>query len=157
MAKSGGILDQVVDGKKVCPRCAEVKVVAEFHKRSSRHNGLQLWCKSCGLANKKHRYPERASRVRTIARNARFVKAYGMTLDEVSEAANRQDGKCAICGEIPIRGGNQYRKGGLVVDHDHKTGKFRGMICHECNFGLGKFGDSIDRLLNAIKYLEDNK
>ena len=44
----------------------------------------------------------------------------------------------------------------LVVDHCHKTGKIRGLICDSCNVGLGRFKDNIDNLKNAIKYLEKN-
>jgi hypothetical protein len=52
---------------------------------------------------------------------------------------------CAICGEYPDR---------LHRDHDHKTGRARGGLCHHCNIGLGMFRDDIERLRAAIRYLD---
>lgn len=60
-----------------------------------------------------------------------------------------QNGCCAICGKSPE--GQRYKK--LYVDHDHRTNKVRGLLCMECNFGLGKFGDSIEVLEAALAYV----
>lgn len=54
-------------------------------------------------------------------------------------------GSCEICGVKP--------RGGLVVDHDHKTGDYRGMICTSCNTGLGKLGDTLEGVMRAARYL----
>ena len=54
---------------------------------------------------------------------------------------------CSVCG----------RKRKLVWDHDHRTGEFRGWLCSNCNTGLGLFGDSPERLLAAIEYLQGRK
>lgn len=62
-----------------------------------------------------------------------------------------QDGKCAICGKGP--GGMSNTKKRLVVDHNHKTGKIRGLLCGSCNIGLGHFKDNVEILKSAIKYL----
>ena len=59
----------------------------------------------------------------------------------------KQGGKCAICGCA-----QRYKS--LAVDHDHKTGMVRGLLCEQCNRGLGRFFDSTLRLRNAIAYLE---
>lgn len=66
---------------------------------------------------------------------------------------------CPICNssaEQAFGKGGQHLKSSWVLDHDHKTGKFRGYICHNCNRGLGIFSDSIDRLKKAIGYLEND-
>jgi hypothetical protein len=55
--------------------------------------------------------------------------------------------KCAICGK-PLKWGNSH------VDHDHKTGKLRGVLCMACNYGIGCFKDSEAILRSAIKYLK---
>ena len=60
-----------------------------------------------------------------------------------------QEGRCAICNRAPE--GSRYEC--LYVDHDHATKKVRGLLCMECNFGLGKFGDSIDTVSSALAYL----
>lgn len=56
-----------------------------------------------------------------------------------------QSGKCLICNEIPKR---------LVVDHCHTSGKVRGLLCDHCNTGLGRFKDSPELLMAAIRYLK---
>lgn len=78
------------------------------------------------------------------------LKKFGITLDGYRNLLKLQGGKCAICGsEIGDSVGNR-----LYVDHDHETGKVRGLLCSRCNFGLGNFKDSVELLSKAIRYLE---
>lgn len=65
-----------------------------------------------------------------------------------------QKGKCAICSTLH---NPAEKKGRLYVDHDHKTGAIRGLLCGHCNSGLGYFEDDIDLLINAMEYLEKHK
>ena len=67
-----------------------------------------------------------------------------------------KDHICPICKKTAEESKGKGGKGlgPWVCDHDHKTKKFRGYLCHNCNRALGGFGDSIDRMLRAIKYLE---
>jgi len=62
---------------------------------------------------------------------------------------------CPICNrtEAEVEGQGGRKTGAWVVDHDHKTEKFRGWLCHKCNRALGAFEDNIDRLQSAIEYL----
>ena len=60
---------------------------------------------------------------------------------------------CAICGDLPA--GSSYQNG-LVLDHDHDTGKIRGALCGRCNKGLGLLGDNLASLRLAVEYLEKN-
>lgn len=76
-------------------------------------------------------------------------KKYNMSLSEYDTLFEQQDGVCAICGDSP----NTKR---LFVDHCHKTGKIRGLLCGRCNSMLGFAKDSISNLASAIKYLEKN-
>lgn len=78
-------------------------------------------------------------------------RAYGMTSADYEKMLNSQSGCCAICG---IPAGKIKRGGGrLVVDHDHETGKVRGLLCHKCNRGIGQFNDDITLLDSAKRYL----
>lgn len=75
---------------------------------------------------------------------------YGITLKEFSNMKRRQNDVCASCRDPFIRGN---RKRGPHVDHCHKTGKVRGILCQRCNLGLGNFLDSPLRLRQALAYL----
>ena len=73
---------------------------------------------------------------------------YGLSLETYEGLLAAQNNGCAICGEpCGVRGK-------LSVDHDHQTGKVRGLLCHECNVGLGAFRDNPQRLLAAAEYLQ---
>ena len=75
---------------------------------------------------------------------------YKMTKEEYDQRLKDQDGKCAICGtEKPY---NQEGKN-FAIDHDHKKGIIRGLLCHGCNVGLGHFKDDPSLLQRAIDYL----
>lgn len=86
--------------------------------------------------------PERARRYQLKAK-------YGITAAEFDTMLAAQGGGCAVCGttEPPGRGQRFH------VDHCHSTGRVRGLLCNECNVGLGKFKDSTDLLRRAAEYL----
>lgn len=68
---------------------------------------------------------------------------YGITPEDYYEMYEEQQGLCGICGEAKS----------LVVDHDHDTGDVRGLICQNCNLGIGQLKDSLVLLCQSIKYL----
>lgn len=72
---------------------------------------------------------------------------YGITVEEYDAMYISQSGKCAIC--------KTYRdKWALYVDHNHKTGKVRALLCNNCNSGIGFFSENQDLLRQAIEYLD---
>lgn len=77
---------------------------------------------------------------------------YGLTLEEYQKMVNKYKGGCYICKKIQT--GTTCRNG-LCVDHNHKTGKNRGLLCQSCNRAIGLLGDDIERLKKAIKYLKN--
>lgn len=83
-----------------------------------------------------------------------FIKSkYGIDLEEYCNMLKSQKGVCAICGEEEKR---KSRYGGvckLTIDHSHKNGKVRGLLCSRCNNGLGQFRDNLLLLKEAISYL----
>lgn len=83
-----------------------------------------------------------------ICRKYDLKKEYSITPEEVQALILRQGNKCAIC-----RGDKPTHRRNWCVDHDHETGKVRGLVCSKCNLGLGHFQDSITILYRAIEYL----
>jgi len=80
-------------------------------------------------------------------------RLYGITLEQYNEISEKQGGKCAICGNPETCKSKNDKIRILVVDHDHKTNKIRGLLCHTCNIMLGHAKDNKLILQNAIKYL----
>lgn len=87
-----------------------------------------------------------------INRKQLLRRRYGMTIPEYENKLKDQNGVCAICKNPET----QKRKGkiqSLAVDHNHKTGEIRGLLCSHCNNMIGRASDNIDTLKNAIIYL----
>lgn len=129
---------------KRCAQCKELKSKSEFHKHNNAKDGLKCYCKSCSNARQRgdHVHDNPAFL------NRRMLRKYGITLEEYNVLFLKQEGKCAICGV--------YQKDlskRLYVDHDHKTGIIRGLLCYKCNTGLGQFNDNIKLIENTLNYL----
>lgn len=75
---------------------------------------------------------------------------HGITLLQYEAMQEAQAGKCAICGN----GEPHSRKSRLNIDHDHETGKVRGLLCSKCNSAIGLLSDDVEVLASAIRYLE---
>lgn len=78
------------------------------------------------------------------AKEINFGRLYGITLEEFEDLFAAQEYKCAICKTEPKK---------PCVDHDHRTGKVRGVLCSGCNSALGALGDNLSGLLRAVEYL----
>lgn len=82
--------------------------------------------------------------------DATLRKKYGISKAQYDEMLRKQSGTCAIC-----KCHQRYQA--LAVDHCHKTGQVRGLLCVQCNRGLGRFFDSPLRLRNAAEYIEGSR
>lgn len=80
-----------------------------------------------------------------------LLRDYGITQDQYDNLLRSQNGGCAICSS-PVSG--DLRRPNLHVDHNHTTGKVRGLLCMRCNVAIGSFSDDPILLMRAIKYLE---
>lgn len=88
-------------------------------------------------------------RTKNRRQNTRLKQMFGINRDQYAVMLKQQDGVCAICKEpevVPNRS--------LSVDHDHVTGKVRGLLCSNCNPGIGKFKEKIELLEKAVEYLK---
>ncbi|MEW9551625.1 endonuclease domain-containing protein [Nonomuraea sp. NPDC050783] len=131
---------EVAEGQKYCPRCAEIKPIAEFGRNRSHEDGLTDYCKPC------HNQVMRDNRIKNhgSTRNYHLKRRYGITEDDFERMLARQGGLCAVCRRVP----------GTFVDHSHVTGRVRGVLCFNCNNGLGHFGDNTVLLELAALYLD---
>ena len=93
-----------------------------------------------------HRY--RNKKYATDGKNRRLVQRYGITIEDYNRILAEQKGLCAICGNVPTTR--------FHVDHDHATGKVRGLLCVACNMALGLFKDNPRLLERSIEYLKKN-
>ena len=84
---------------------------------------------------------------------AYYKRVYGITIEDYLDLAEKQNFVCAICGKENFAMGRNH-SGALVVDHDHETGKVRGLLCHNCNRALGLFHDNVETLKKAQEYIE---
>lgn len=131
---------------KVCSKCEKIKPLGEYFV-DKRTNSPRSYCKSCqNLMNKEWR-DKNKDKIRVANRGYalkhRLKNKYNLSEDEYRLVEQESNGRCRIC--------NNKRK--LFIDHDHSTGKFRGLICNQCNTILGMAGDSVATLQNCIKYL----
>lgn len=77
-------------------------------------------------------------------------KRYGLTMEQYEQMVEDQKGLCAICGNPQQEQRGQKR---LCVDHDHDTGQVRGLLCTNCNLGIGYLGETPEALMVAAAYL----
>lgn len=78
-------------------------------------------------------------------------RRYGIEPEDYDKLLNEQKNACAICNTSDWKGNGPH------IDHDHKTGKTRGLLCHSCNTALGSFKDNIEILMSAIDYIKKHK
>ena len=101
------------------------------------------------MPKKKLSKREKALRQRRSRHNYHLKKTYGITIQDYDKLLKAQGGKCAIC-----RGGTS--KNFFAVDHNHKNGKVRGLLCARCNTALARFMDSTVNVGRAYKYMRDD-
>lgn len=136
-------------GLGYCPSCKRDKSLKEFSTDNQTHTGKARYCKKCQKNKASLRYrthPERH-------RNTQLKCDFGITLDQYKEIFNKQEGKCTICESKLSKSG----KIKATLDHDHITGKVRGILCQSCNFGLGHFKDDPILLEKARNYLVERR
>jgi len=174
----------VADGMKRCTACDQVLPVAEFLPKGKNRPGLRPECRICtkkrdreSYQNSQDRYlkssreqwrsADDATRAKWAERHRerrrsdpewsrdqdirRTVRRYGLTPEDADALLAAQGGLCPICGGDPTAGFSRRPH----IDHDHETGAVRGILCANCNVGLGNFKDDIARLEAAIAYLRN--
>jgi hypothetical protein len=164
---------------KRCKKCGVEQPLENFYRASTSKDGLRGDCKACNLAAKKRYYD--ANRTEAIARVKRWQQAnqervnavqrarranpevkrqmreyhlqrtFGISISEYEAMLAVQDGGCAICKRPPSPSIS------LHVDHDHETGRIRGLLCFRCNNSLGDLDDDPALLRAALRYVEPDE
>ena len=165
----------------VCSKCKQEKSKIEFYADDRYSNGFTPWCKDCAndyrrkwRQTPKGKESQRRANVQYVQKNGQSEKSreyhrlykkgrqgkiaqlrswlknlYNITLEEYEELDKRQNSLCAICGQVN-KSGNR-----LGVDHCHKTGRVRGLLCFRCNTALGLLDDSSTWVFNMLNYLRE--
>ena len=129
---------------RFCVRCETDKPAGEFH--TTKNN----WCRPCTAVYNKAYHAKHNERLVRENANRHLKRVYGITIEEYESMLDDRDGKCDICGRTDSR----HRSGKMQVDHCHESGEIRGILCFPCNSSLGGFGDDIETLRKALKYME---
>lgn len=132
--------------RQLCQQCNSklyysihrVRILAKKKKQKSENPELFA---------KRNLRAQRSPKGKIRQKKAQIKREYGLTLDEYDQILSLQHNKCAICPRIC-----ENREFG--VDHCHKTGKVRGLLCKNCNTGIGMLSDNIDKIKSSLVYLE---
>lgn len=136
---------------KKCTVCKELKEETYYYNSTNAKDGKQPRCKECdSKARKKYYELNEKSLEKRTERGKRYkYKKYGITPEEYRILNESQKECCAICNSKETRSTSTE----LSVDHCHTTGKIRGLLCNNCNRGLGMLGDSVESISRALVYL----
>lgn len=154
---------------KTCVKCKKDKNLTEYTKDGQKKTGLAPYCKACRKIMSRKSYENNKEVINRRSRenykkvgktkkyrdqrySSHIKRNYGITITEYNDMFIEQAGRCAICG---THQSSLTRR--LLVDHCHETGMVRGLLCYNCNTGLGQFGDSLQLIKNTVKYLEADK
>lgn len=120
---------------RTCCACKQTKELSEFYGDKRRPLGKEYVCKVCNKAKRQ---------------NHKMIQNYGIDKVQYLELLTKQDNKCAICGREDT---GVARTQNLSIDHCHKSGVVRGLLCNWCNQGLGHFHDNPELLKKAAEYI----
>jgi Recombination endonuclease VII len=141
---------------KACRKCGELKESFEFRASLDSSDGLLHDCRNCENRHTYTRRKERMAadpnvknRVNATARRHVLKKKFGLTREQYELMALNCGDACEICGKPETR----KRTKELAVDHCHKTGLIRGLLCSRCNLAIGMLDDDLSLIGNAIAYL----
>lgn len=137
---------------KQCKTCGETKEFSLFTKSRLAKDGHKNSCKSCVAFKKREAYrlKKEAGLYDPLANKDQMLKKiYGIDIDVYMSMLKKQNHCCAVCGthETVLS-----RK--LAVDHNHTTGKIRGLLCHHCNTAIGLLKEDTSIFKDAVSYLE---
>lgn len=150
--------------RRECSKCGAEKPIEDFRADPRYRGGRQRICRVCQRPYQaKHRNtPEFRQKMREARasgellaqdRKKKLRYVYGISPADYDAMLTQQNRRCAICGKEPDTTPRNPQINRLHVDHDHATGKVRGLLCVKCNLGIGYFGESAPTMEKAMAYL----
>lgn len=125
--------------EKVCRKCRQSLPLLAFNRVSANPDGLNSQCRDCSGNKAK-----------------KLLRKFGITLDEYERWLEKQEGVCAIC-KRPETTQIFNATISLSVDHNHETGRVRGLLCRDCNLALGHLNDNVEWAEALVRYLQEGK
>ena len=142
------LVKKILMKKKQCTKCKEWKQETEFFKDKQKSSGYRPDCKTCNTKRSTKWQIENKDKRASIQLKHQF----GIKLDDYNKMLEKQNSKCAICTKDITEFKTRFH-----VDHCHKTGNIRALLCVNCNHGLGAFMDNEELLTKAKDYLNGFK
>jgi hypothetical protein len=140
---------------KLCRICNINKPLFAFSRRGKNSQIYRNECKPCNYLKRKTQprfgkwTAENKEKRREWQRNYDLMRKFNITTEQFNKMLIMQNGECAICHTQEFMNNGEV----AAVDHCYQTGNIRGLLCSNCNAGLGMFSDSPSKLLSAIEYL----
>ena len=136
---------------KTCTVCKQTLGYEHFHNSKVTKDGKGYRCRKCDTEARTQYRLNNLVRYKTISRNKQLKFKYGLSIEEYNVLLENQNHSCAIC---KCNVTSKRVKGSFAVDHNHTTGKIRGLLCNQCNRAIGMLNDSPELLQTALTYLQ---
>lgn len=137
---------------KLCTRCKVTKPLEDFGLRKGKPYS---WCKECNREHVRKWNKENPDKALELRQNSKFKKL-GVTAEDYWRMHSEQGGTCGACGSSDPSSFIKKRTR-FDIDHDHKTGAVRGLLCQACNLVVGLMKDDPANVLKVARYLEKFK
>ena len=128
--------------------CKNGHLMSEFRKK---HPNGDTYCSACKVQRTSKTRKNNPEKTAEYSWKSKIRTTYGITEEDYTKLFVSQEGKCAICfSDIAFRSRSTH------IDHNHETGKVRGLLCHHCNTALGLFKENTATLREAVNYLNND-
>lgn len=128
---------------KICTKCKQNKNIEDFYKNAKRKDGRQTFCKVCSNARRIQWGRENPDKIRKY----KLRNDYDLSVEDFELMLKEQNNRCKICKKEFVNSLLRH------IDHDHKTGRVRGILCNKCNLMIGWY-ESIPDHKTILLYLQ---